>query len=281
MSENAAVGTPLGAPLSAADADNPTLTFELAATPSFPAAFLWLGVDAATGQLRVVRAGLDFESPDVPSVFAVLVTVSDGLLRASATVEVQVLDVNEVQTCVPFPNATVTENGAVPAVLGAVACTDPDAGASLTYALPVVVPSSTAFAVGAGGVVSVLRPLDFEAVQVRRDGTGPPYVAVILTPGRGERGDECWGWVLGWGGVGWCGGWWCGAELAALLLGPPVPLGMREVRARGCVSPTPFASVPACVAPRPGCRSTVSWLRAPRPCPAWLSTPMCLCWCGT
>ena len=61
--ENAAVGTTLGLPLTASDADSPVLTFDMAATASNPASVLWFAVNATTGQLFVQKAGLDYENP--------------------------------------------------------------------------------------------------------------------------------------------------------------------------------------------------------------------------
>jgi hypothetical protein len=55
VAENSAVGFNLGAPVAAADRDDTVLSYEMSATSSNPIAALFFGINAATGQISVVR----------------------------------------------------------------------------------------------------------------------------------------------------------------------------------------------------------------------------------
>jgi hypothetical protein len=123
VAENSAVNTAVGGPISATDPSSQPLTFSLSATSSFPDAMSWLTITPATGQLRVARAGLDYEDAAVPTTFTVLVTVSNGALTGSGLVTVSVLDVPEAASC-SFPSGAtffVPENN-VGMELARVAC---------------------------------------------------------------------------------------------------------------------------------------------------------------
>jgi hypothetical protein len=120
----------------ASDPSLQPLTYSLSATASFPDALSWLAIAAGTGQLRLVRAGLDFEDASVPATFTVLVTVSNGVLTGSALVTVTVLDVHEPAVCT-FPTGTtfvVPENSAGVA-LARVSCSGVDAATTLQFSV--------------------------------------------------------------------------------------------------------------------------------------------------
>ncbi len=134
--ENAAVGTPIGAPLAASDSSGLPLTYSLAPTAAYADAASWVSVDPPTGQLRVARAGLDYESPVQPWSFPNLVTVSNGVMSGSDTVMVSVLDVNEAPLCT-LPNGTVfrVDENTAGLPLATVSCWGVDASISLTFAV--------------------------------------------------------------------------------------------------------------------------------------------------
>ena len=87
VAEDAAIGTNIGTPVAATDADNDTLTYRLGGTDA--ASF---SIVNTTGQLRT-RAALDYETK---SSYSVTVSVSDGNSGSdSIPVTIDVSDVNE------------------------------------------------------------------------------------------------------------------------------------------------------------------------------------------
>ncbi len=92
-------------------------------------------LDAASGAVRYVGAGEDYETG--PREHALAVAVADaGGLRAAAGVVIAVADADEAPV---FERASWTfelaENAAGPIVLGTVSATDPDEGEALSYSL--------------------------------------------------------------------------------------------------------------------------------------------------
>ncbi len=92
-------------------------------------------LDAASGAVRYVGAGEDYETG--PREHALAVAVADaGGLRAAAGVVIAVADADEAPV---FERASWTfelaENAAGPVVLGTVSATDPDEGEALSYGL--------------------------------------------------------------------------------------------------------------------------------------------------
>ncbi len=85
--ENTAAGTNIGTPVSATDANEDTLTYQLSGTDA--AAF---AIDTASGQLQT-SALLDYETE---SSYTVTLTVSDGKLTDTITVTINVTDVVEI-----------------------------------------------------------------------------------------------------------------------------------------------------------------------------------------
>ena len=119
-------------------------------------------VDAASGSVRYVGDGEDYE--DGPPRFALTVRVSDaGGLTDTAAVTVTVLNLNEApafaDTAYVFE---LPENAAGPREVGRVSATDPDEGDALTYSLA---------AGGAGGRFQV----DPAGGSVRYLGAGEDY----------------------------------------------------------------------------------------------------------
>ena len=131
IAENTAAGTNIGAPISATDADNDTLTYTLS------------GIDAASfriistsGQLQT-KAALDYETK---TSYSVTVSVSDRYGSSdSITVRINVTDVRENRAPVftegNSATRTVAENTAANTNIGnAITATDPD-NDTLTYRL--------------------------------------------------------------------------------------------------------------------------------------------------
>ena len=88
IAENTPAGVNIGIPVSATDADSDaTLIYTIGGTDA--ASF---GVERTTGQLKT-RASLDYETKNA---YTVIVTASDGVLTASISVTITVIDVDEV-----------------------------------------------------------------------------------------------------------------------------------------------------------------------------------------
>ena len=92
-------------------------------------------LDASSGVLRYIGAGEDYES--APRVHELTVTATGGgRLSATAVVTVTLTDVNEAPVFEQDSHAfELPENRPGPVELGAVTAADPDAGATLAYAL--------------------------------------------------------------------------------------------------------------------------------------------------
>ena len=86
IAENTAAATNIGTPITAADAENDTLTYTLSGPDA--SAF---DIDSATGQLRT-KAPLDYETKPV---YTVTITVADEELSDTITVVIFVIDVND------------------------------------------------------------------------------------------------------------------------------------------------------------------------------------------
>ncbi|MDZ4688540.1 MAG: cadherin domain-containing protein, partial [Planctomycetaceae bacterium] len=91
-------------------------------------------INAATGQLKVAKATLNFEA--TPEMTVTVTVTDDGMpaLSRSASMTITVLDLNEAPT---FPPATfnISENRPVGYVVGSVKAFDQDVGQSLTYVI--------------------------------------------------------------------------------------------------------------------------------------------------
>ena len=91
VAENTAAGENIGAPVTATDADDDTLTYALGGTDM--ASF---AIDPATGQL-MTKAALDYEIPadaDTDNNYEVTVTASDGNTADDATIAVTITVTN-------------------------------------------------------------------------------------------------------------------------------------------------------------------------------------------
>jgi hypothetical protein len=131
ITENSPNNTLIGT-LEASDINNDTLTYSIISGNTDQA----FGLDASTGGLTVANnVALDFES--IP-VFSLLVQVSDGALSDSATVTINLTDVDEDSTTtnqaptIIAETYSLAENSANGTVLGTIEASDPD-GDTLTY----------------------------------------------------------------------------------------------------------------------------------------------------
>ena len=131
IAENSPNNTLIGT-LEASDINNDTLTYSIISGNTDQA----FGLDASTGGLTVANnVTLDFES--IP-VFSLLVQVSDGALSDSATVTINLTDVDEDSTTtnqaptITAATYSLAENSVNGTVLGTVEASDPD-GDTLTY----------------------------------------------------------------------------------------------------------------------------------------------------
>ena len=128
IAENTGSGANIGAPISAADADNVELTYTLV---SFDSASF--DIDSSTGQLRT-KAALDYETKNS---YLVQMNVSDGEFWDRILVRISVTNVNEVTAFTEGDSTTrsIAENTAAGVNIGsAVSATDED-GDELTYTL--------------------------------------------------------------------------------------------------------------------------------------------------
>ena len=104
IAENAAVGDPVGGPITAMDADGDTLTYSIpAATPNF-------AINAATGQLTVKAGAMLNHDADNGDSQDVVVTVNDpsgSTTLVTTTVTINITDVNEAPA---FAAAVLTDD---------------------------------------------------------------------------------------------------------------------------------------------------------------------------
>ena len=89
VEENSAVGTSVGAVVTATDADNDTLTYSLEGTDA--ASF---EIDSGTGQIKTVT-GVTYNFEATKNSYSVTVKASDGTASATIAVTIDVTDVNE------------------------------------------------------------------------------------------------------------------------------------------------------------------------------------------
>ena len=89
VAENTAAAVNIGTPIIATDAENDTLTYTLSGTDA--ASFT---IDNTTGQLKT-EAALDYETK---TTYTVIITVSDGSLTRTITVNINITDIDELPT---------------------------------------------------------------------------------------------------------------------------------------------------------------------------------------
>ena len=149
VAENAAVGSPVGDPVTAADLDPDILTYSMTLTSGVP-----FEIVPATGQMRTTAA-LDHETADSHTVF---VTATDPS-GASTTVQVdvEVNDVNEAPVVSGAQIERFTENGT--GDVATFTASDPDDGDTVTWGLAGA--DAGLFSI-AGGALSFNSPPDYD-----------------------------------------------------------------------------------------------------------------------
>ena len=183
IAENTAIGTDIGSPISATDADTgDILTYSLSGTNA--ASF---SIDSSTGQLRTAAA-LDYETKKV---YNLIITATDTSgATANITITINVTDVNETVTPPPvqqepnpqqppvqqnnlpvFSDGTsttrnVAENTASGTDIGSpVSATDADTGDTLTYSLSGS--NAASFSIDSStGQLRTAAALDYETKKV-------------------------------------------------------------------------------------------------------------------
>ncbi|KAA0145817.1 hypothetical protein FNF31_07950 [Cafeteria roenbergensis] len=186
VEENSPVNTPVGDILPASDQDaGQTLSFAITSGNDDG----MFKIDGCSGQVKVARAALDFETTKE---YSLQVTVTDdggvvpgpARLSASAVLTIRIVDVNEPPS-LKDSAATVDENSAVGTAVGsALRGEDVDAGSVLSYAIASGNVGQVLALDSSSGVLSVQRAaIDFETtakyvlnVTVTDNGkpSGPP-----------------------------------------------------------------------------------------------------------
>jgi len=130
--ENSANGTVVGT-VAASDPDaGQTLVYAVTAGNTGNA----FAINSSTGEVTVANASaLDFET--TPTFSLTVQVTDDGMpaLSASATVTVNLTDVNEGPTDIGLSSASVSENQASGTAVGTLSTVDPDGGGTFTYTL--------------------------------------------------------------------------------------------------------------------------------------------------
>ena len=177
VDENSANGTAVGTPIVAIDPDaGSVLTYSITAIDpaTAPAAF---AIDLTTGQITVGNSAvLNYE---VTETFALTVQVSDGSLTDTATVTVNLNDINDapVVSAATFP---LDENSGASTVVGTVTAVDEDLPAqTLTWSIAGG-NTGDAFAIDNNGQITVanVAPLNFE--------TNPTFTLTVQTTDSGS-----------------------------------------------------------------------------------------------
>ena len=134
--EENAVGPLLVGAIEGIDLDEgDTLTYRMVPQGGGSDAAELFDVDAATGDVRYLGGGEDYEAEPGPWQFDVSATDLAGL-TATTTVVVKMTDVNEAPVFADSAyDFAMEENAAGPLALGSVMATDPDRGDRLTYTL--------------------------------------------------------------------------------------------------------------------------------------------------
>ena len=144
-------------------------------------------IDSATGQLSFI-SGRNFESPSdsgMNGIYDVVVQVSDGTTTDTQAIAVTITNLNEAPLITsggggPTASYNYSEHQNPPFVANLTA-SDPDAGASLTFAI-IGGADAALFTLGVGGVLEFVSPRDFET-PTDADLDGVYEVTVLVTDG--------------------------------------------------------------------------------------------------
>ena len=181
VAENTDAGVNIGAPVSATDTDNDTLTYSLGGTDASS-----FSVVSSSGQLKT-HAPLDYETKNA---YSVTVIVSDGSLTDSINVTITITDVDESRSPV-FADGSMTRSVAENTPSGVnigspVTATDANSDDTLTYTLGGT--DATSFSiVSTTGQLRTRAPLDYEAQNAYSvtvtvsDGSRTDTITVAIT----------------------------------------------------------------------------------------------------
>ena len=160
LAENSPNGRVVGT-IEASDADGDTLSYIILSGNTGQS----FGLDAITGVLSVVdSSALDYE---ITPVFSLLVKVSDGALSDSATVSVNLTDVDEDSTStnkaptIEAATFSLAENSPIGTVVGTIEASDAD-GDTLSYT---ILSGNTGQAFGLDAITGVLSVVDSSALD--------------------------------------------------------------------------------------------------------------------
>ena len=184
VAENSPIGTVVGTVVASDPDAGQTLTYAITAGNTNGA----FAISASTGQLTVANiSALDFEATPT---FSLTVQATDNgspVLSSSATVTVNLTNVNEAPTDIALSNAIVAENLPSGTAVGTLSTTDPDAAGSFTYTL-VSGSGSTdnaAFTI-AGDTLQTAAAFDYEtkssySIRVRSTDQGGLWTEKVFT----------------------------------------------------------------------------------------------------
>ena len=157
LAENSATASAVGS-VGATDPDaGATLVYSLSGTGANNFA-----INPSTGAITVASgAVLNFEGTNS---FSLTASVTDGTHPVSVPVTISLTNVNEAPTFAP-QNFSVSEQAAIGATVGTVVASDVDAGDTKSFSITAG-NTGNAFAISAGGVITVAAALDFNITPV-------------------------------------------------------------------------------------------------------------------
>ena len=174
VAENTAAGQPIGAPVSATDADGDALTYTLAGTDASSFA-----LDADSGQVRTLAA-LDYESR---TTYAVVVEVSDGQGgTARQSVAIAVIDEAEPPAAPDAPTVTGTSKTSL-----AIAWTAPAPAGR-----PPISDYDVQYRVAASGDAFVDAGYDGTGTTTALDGLRPDRAYEVQVRAHNDEGASAW-----------------------------------------------------------------------------------------
>ena len=180
VTENAAAGTTVGT-VAATDAEGDNLTFAIIDGNAIGNTGNAFAISAGTGELEVAGT-IDYETTPT---YTLTVQVSDGMTLATATITINVMNVNDNAPAIVAQIFSIAENAANGAAVGTVMATDAD-GDNLTFTI-INGNTGNAFAINASsGAITVSGTLNRTTTQTYTltvrvsDGTTSAEAAVTI-----------------------------------------------------------------------------------------------------
>ena len=179
VTENVPINWPVGARLNATDPEGGAVTYVI------QGATQWFNL-STSGQFATASDGLNFEDAGGSTHTITVVATDAGGKQSTATLRINVLDVNEPPVFGPSESSrTVAEAAPVGTYVGGpIRASDPDRGQTLTYN----VTANTYFAIdAASGQLTVKQTLptaaaadNFTVTVMARDSATPPLTATVI-----------------------------------------------------------------------------------------------------